>query len=71
MANVGYRCASTQDWDLWLWLDALAAAGCGRAFEDRASGACADRHGSQTSPDCLCDGEVLVIWKLLYSGKCQ
>ncbi len=71
LANVGYARVSTLDQDLSLQLDALAAAGCVKVFEDRASGARTDRTGLQAALDYVRDGEVLVVWKLLYSGKCQ
>jgi len=64
LTNVGYARVSTQDQDLSLQLDALAAAGCGKVFEDRASGVQADRAGLQTALDYVRDGEVLVAWKL-------
>src|SRR4051794_28475105 len=38
--------------------------GCGKVFEDRASGARADRAGLQAALDYVRDGEVLVVWKL-------
>ena len=64
MANVGYARVSTLDQDLSLQLDALAAAGCSTVFEDRASGARADRAGLHAALEYVRDGEVLVVWKL-------
>ena len=69
LANVGYARVSTQDQNLSLQLDALAAAGCGKVFEDRASGARADRAGLQAALDYVRDGEVLVVWKLDRLGR--
>ena len=69
MANVGYARVSTQDQNLSLQLDALAAAGCGKVFEDRASGVRADRAGLQAALDYMRDGEVLVVWKLDRLGR--
>src|SRR3954464_7694178 len=69
VANVGYARVSTLDQDLSLQLDALAAVGCGKVFEDRASGARADRAGLQAALDYVRDGEVLVVWKLDRLGR--
>jgi len=69
LANVGYARVSTQDQDLSLQLDALAAAGCGKVFEDRASGVQAGRAGLQAALDYVRDGEVLVVWKLDRLGR--
>jgi len=43
VANVGYAQVSTQDQNLSLQLDTLAAAGCGKVFENYASGVQANR----------------------------
>ncbi len=69
MANIGYARVSTLDQDLSLQLDALAAAGCVKMFEDRASGARAARAGLQAALDYVRDGEVLVVWKLDRLGR--
>jgi len=59
LANVGYARVSTLDQDLSLQLDALADAGCGKVFEDRASGIQAGRAGLRAALDYVRDGEVL------------
>ena len=69
MALVGYARVSTLDQDLSLQLDALATAGCAKVFEDRASGARADREGLRAALDYVRDGEVLVVWKLDRLGR--
>ncbi len=69
MAHVGYARVSTLDQDLSLQLDALAVAGCAKVFEDRASGARADREGLRAALDYVRDGEVLVVWKLDRLGR--
>ncbi len=69
LANVGYARMSTLDQDLSLQLDAMAAAGSVKVFEDRATGARADRAGLQAALDYVRDGEVLVVWKLDRLGR--
>src|SRR5918995_1571272 len=49
---------------LGLQLDTLRAAGCAKVFEDRASGARADRPGLRAALGYAREGGVLVTWKL-------
>jgi DNA invertase Pin-like site-specific DNA recombinase len=69
LAYVGYARVSTLDQDPALQLDALAAAGCAKVFEDRASGAKADRAGLKAALDYVRDGDVLIVWKLDRLGR--
>ena len=69
VANVGYARVSTIDQDPALQLDALASAGCGKVFEDRASGARADRAGLRSALEYVRDGDVLIVWKLDRLGR--
>ena len=69
VANVGYARVSTIDQDPALQLDALATAGCAKVFDDRASGARADRAGLRSALDYVRDGDVLIVWKLDRLGR--
>ena len=69
VANVGYARVSTIDQDPALQLDALAAVKCGKVFEDRASGARADRAGLRSALEYVRDGDVLIVWKLDRLGR--
>ncbi len=68
---IGYAHVSTDDQSLALQLDALQAAGCGEVFQDTASGASTSRKGLSDALARCGGGDVLTVWKLLYSGKPQ
>ena len=61
---VGYARVSTQDQNPELQLDALREAGCEKLFEEKASGARADRPQLQAAIDYMREGDTLVVWKM-------
>jgi DNA invertase Pin-like site-specific DNA recombinase len=69
VTSVGYARVSTVDQDPALQRDALAKAGCAKVFEDRASGARADRPGLRAALDYVREGDVLITWKLDRLGR--
>lgn len=71
MELVGYARVSTREERQVLdrQLDALRAAGCERIFDDRGSGASADRPGLRACLDYLRRGDVLVVLDLDRLGR--
>ncbi len=70
MSLIGYARISTAEQSLALQLDALAAAGTTRVFEDRGvSGAKAERPGLTEALRYLREGDTLVVWKLDRLGR--
>jgi DNA invertase Pin-like site-specific DNA recombinase len=69
MTAIGYARVSTTQQDLALQLDALAKAGCVRVFEDRASGAKAERPGLAAALNFAREGDILTVWKLDRFGR--
>jgi DNA invertase Pin-like site-specific DNA recombinase len=67
--DVGYARVSTGEQTLALQLDALAQAGCGRVFEETASGAKADRVVLAELLAYLRAGDTLVVWRLDRLGR--
>jgi DNA invertase Pin-like site-specific DNA recombinase len=69
MTVVGYSRVSTAEQCTDLQRDALAAAGCGRVFEDHASGADPARPELRKCLAFLQPGDVLVVWRLDRLGR--
>ena len=66
---IGYARVSTDDQNLDLQIDALQAAGCGRVFQDTASGARSNRKGLGEALQACAAGDVLTVWKLDRLGR--
>ncbi len=67
--NIGYARVSTGEQTLDLQLDALAKAGCGKVFEETASGAKAERPVLNDVLAYLRPGDTLVVWRLDRLGR--
>jgi len=61
---IGYARVSTDDQDLALQLDALKEAKCGRIFEEKISGARADRPELRRMLDQLRKNDTVIVWRL-------
>jgi DNA invertase Pin-like site-specific DNA recombinase len=66
---VGLARVSTDGQDAQLQRDALAAAGCGRVFEEKVSTRSAVRPGLAAALDYLRPGDTLAVWKLDRLGR--
>ena len=64
MAVLGYARVSTQLQDTELQRVALEAAGCGKLFVEKASGAQRDRPELASALAYMREGDTLVVWKL-------
>ena len=67
--KIGYARISTVEQNLNLQMDALAAAGCEKIFEDTASGAKDERKGLIDAIEYARRGDTIVVWKLDRLGR--
>lgn len=66
---IGYARISTDDQNLALQHDALTAAGCEKIYEDRISGARAERPGLALALEVARAGDTLIVWRLDRLGR--
>jgi DNA invertase Pin-like site-specific DNA recombinase len=67
--RVGYARVSTPDQSVDLQRDALEQSGCGKIFQEVASGAKADRAILNATLDYVRPGDTLVVWRLDRLGR--
>jgi DNA invertase Pin-like site-specific DNA recombinase len=67
--DIGYARISTGEQTLDLQLDALTKAGCGKIYQETASGAKADRPVLEDVLSYLRAGDTLVVWRLDRLGR--
>src|SRR3954465_5750464 len=69
--DIGYARVSTGEQTLDLQLDALKSAGCGKIYQETASGAKAERPVLDDVLSYLRKGDTLVVWRLARLGPCM
>jgi DNA invertase Pin-like site-specific DNA recombinase len=67
--KLGYARVSTQEQNLALQLDALKNVGCDKIYQEKISGASADRPELKKLLELIREGDTLVIWKLDRLGR--
>ena len=67
--DIGYARVSTGEQTLDLQLDALTKAGCGKIYQETASGAKADRPVLDEVLSYIRKGDTLVVWRLDRLGR--
>ena len=67
--KIGYARVSTKEQNLALQLDALEKEGCKKIFQEKISGAKADRPELKKLIDQLREGDVIITWKLDRLGR--
>ena len=67
--KLGYARVSNQDQNLALQLDALKTAGCDKVYQEKVSGATAERPELIKLLEMIREGDTLVIWKLDRLGR--
>jgi DNA invertase Pin-like site-specific DNA recombinase len=67
--KLGYARVSTDEQETHLQIDALKAAGCDRIYQEKASGAKADRPELIRLLDTARKGDVVIVWKMDRLGR--
>jgi DNA invertase Pin-like site-specific DNA recombinase len=67
--KIGYARVSTDEQNLDLQLQALAAAGCESVFEDRLSGVVSARPGLLAALEGAKEGDTLTVWRIDRLGR--
>jgi len=67
--KIGYARVSSDDQNLELQIDALKKAGCRRIFEDKRTGANADRPGLKDMMAMVQKGDTVLVWRLDRLGR--